>query len=176
MEITVDRSIRHWWVFLVRGILFVLVGLYMALNPASSYVALGFFFGLVILLAGVGELLHVVRDRDKGSRGWHLMLGIIDIILGIVLMSNISAGVTILRIIVGLWFLIRGTSLLSFSRFAGRSALLTVGGIITIIFAILILFNPAFGAMTIILYTAIAFIITGLFNVLLGFRLKRVYP
>ncbi len=148
----------------------------MIASPAGSYAALGFFFGLVIFLAGVAELLHVVRDRSSAGRGWHLFLGIVDIILGFVLMDHVAAGVTILRIIVGIWFLFRGISLFSFSRIAGRSWILTLGGILTVIFALLILFNPVFGAMTIILWTAIAFIITGFFNVMLALRLKRIYP
>lgn len=175
MEMSVDPSLRHWWVFLLRGILFILVGIYMLFAPASGYAALGFLFGLIILLAGISELLHVYRGRSARNRGWHLFLGIVDIILGIILMSNIAASAAILRIIVGIWFLIRGLSLFSFSALGGRSWLLAIGGILVIIFAVLVLFNPIFGAMTIVLWTAIAFIITGLFNVLLALRMKRVY-
>jgi uncharacterized membrane protein HdeD (DUF308 family) len=175
MEITVDRSIRHWWVFLVRGILFVLTGIYMISSPTTSYVALGFFFGLVILLAGVSELLHSYRGRNESSRSWHLMIGLIDIILGVVLMSHISASVTVLRIIVGIWFLFRGISLLGFSGILGKSWVLSLGGVLTLLFGLLVLFNPAFGSMTIILWIAFAFILTGLFNILLAFRLKRFY-
>jgi uncharacterized membrane protein HdeD (DUF308 family) len=176
MEITVDRSIRHWWVFLVRGILFILTGIYMISSPTTSFVALGFFFGLVILLAGVSELLHAYRSRRESSRSWHLMIGLIDIILGVVLMSHVSASVTVLRIIVGIWFLFRGISLLGFSGIMGKSWVLSLGGILTLLFGLLVLFNPAFGSMTIILWIAFAFILTGLFNILLSFRMKRLYP
>jgi uncharacterized membrane protein HdeD (DUF308 family) len=175
MEITVDRSIRHWWVFLVRGILFVLTGIYMINSPTTSYVALGFFFGLVILLAGVSELLHAYQGRKESNRGWHLMIGTIDIILGLILMSHISASVTILRIIVGIWFLFRGISLLGFSGILGKSWILSLGGILTLLFGLLVLFNPSFGAMTIILWIAFAFILTGIFNIFLAFRIKRFY-
>ncbi len=168
--LAVDRSLRHWWVFLIRGLLFILVGIYMVCSPGSSYAALGFLFGLIILLAGIAELLHVYRENN---RGWHLFLGIVDVILGIILMGHLAASVTILRIIVGIWFLLRGFSLLRFSGLIGRSWLLTIGGIITILFAGLILFNPIFGAMTIVLWTAIAFIFTGLFNILLAFSMKK---
>jgi len=47
MEITVDRNWRHWWVFLTRGILFILLGIYMFASPAQSYAALAFLFGLI---------------------------------------------------------------------------------------------------------------------------------
>lgn len=174
MEIlSTDRNIRHWWVFLLRGLLFILVGIYMICSPATSFVMLGFFFGLVILLTGIAELLRISSDKDSGSRNWHLTIGIIDVILGVVLMGHIATSVAILRIIVGIWFLLRGISLISFSRHAaGRSWLIILGGIITAIFGLLIIFNVAFGSMTVILFVALAFIIMGIFNTWLGFNMK----
>ncbi|MBS1501717.1 MAG: DUF308 domain-containing protein [Bacteroidetes bacterium] len=174
MEITVDRRLRHWWVFLIRGLIFILLGIYMIARPASGFAALGFLLGLMILLAGVSELLHVVRDRSAFNRGWHLFIGIIDIILGLILVSHVWASATILRIIVGIWFLFRGISLLSFSGLLRRSWLMIAGGIIVIIFALMVLFNPVFGAMTVVLWTALALIITGVFNVMLAIWMKRL--
>jgi uncharacterized membrane protein HdeD (DUF308 family) len=172
MELSLNRSFRHWWAFLIRGILFVLVGIWMIASPATSFVALGFLFGLVIFIAGLGELLHVVRDKTAANRGWHLFLGIIDIILGLVLMAHVDFSVAILRIIVGAWFLLRGISLISFSRVVGRSWVLTIGGIITALFGLLIIFNVVFGSLTIIIFIALAFVITGIFNIWLGLRMK----
>jgi uncharacterized membrane protein HdeD (DUF308 family) len=170
---TIKRSLRHWWVFLIRGLLFIAVAIYMVCSPITSFVALGFMFGLIIFLAGIVELLHVYRENDAHNRGWHLILGIIDIVLGIILMGHIAASLAILRIIIGIWFLFRGLSLFSFSGLARRSWLLALGGILTIIFAILILFNPVFGTMTMVIYISLAFLITGFFNIIQAFWLKQ---
>ena len=173
MEIfSIDRSIRHWWVFLLRGILFMLAGIYMICSPATGFVALGFFFGLTILLTGIAELVRVSSDRTSGSRGLHLTLGIIDVILGIVFIGHIATSVAILRIIVGLWFLFRSISLISFSRHMHTSWLLTLGGIVTAIFGLMIIFNAVFGSLTVIFFTAFAFIIMGIFNAWLGYNMK----
>ncbi len=172
MDLSVDRRLRHWWVFLLRGILFILVSIWMIASPLTSFVALGFFFGLVIFIAGLGELLHAVRDRTETNRGWHIFLGIVDLILGLVLMGHVAAGVAILRIIVGIWFLLRGFSLISFSRTLGKSLILTISGIIIVIFGLMIIFNAFFGSITLITFIAVAFFITGTFNVWLGFRMK----
>lgn len=173
MEITsLDRSLRYWWVILIRGILFIILGIYMVCQPASGYAALGFLFGLFILLAGIAELLRVVGDHSSGSRAWHLLLGIIDIIVGIVFVTHIIASADVLRVVVGLYFLFRGVSLLSYSHFRGRSWPLILGGAITAIFGLFIIFNAVFGAITIIVLTAIAFIIMGVFNVWLGLHMR----
>jgi uncharacterized membrane protein HdeD (DUF308 family) len=173
MDLGIDRSIRHWWVFLIRGILFVAVGIYMIASPVASFITLGFLFGLIIFVAGVSELFHVVRDHTQAGRSWHLMLGIIDLILGSVLMSHVAASMAILRIALGLWFLFRGVSLFMFSRRTGSSWLLIAGAVLTFIFGLLILFNPTFGDLTIIIWTAIAFIVVGFFNVAIGLMMRR---
>jgi len=172
MELSVDRSFRQWWVFLIRGILFILVGIYMIASPAASFVALGFIFGLMILMAGISELVNVSRSNSPGNRSWHLGLGIVEVILGIVLMSHVATSVAIIRIIVGLWFIFRGVTLFNFARATHASWIMTLGGILTLIFGLLILFDVVFGSVTLIAFAAMGFIITGFFNVMLGYTMK----
>ena len=173
MEITSpDRGLRYWWVILIRGILFILLGIYMIFEPVSGYAALGFLFGLFILLTGIAELLRVVGDHSSGGRAWHLLLGLVDLMLGVVFVTHIIAGADVLRVIVGLYFLSRGISLLSYSHFRGRSWPLILGGAITAMFGLFIIFNAVFGAITLIVFTAIAFIIMGVFNVWLGLHVR----
>lgn len=174
METFVSRRPRHWWVFLIRGLLFVALGIYMVAVPGVTYAALGFIFGLIILVAGVSELLHSVQDKDAYNRGWHIFIGLIDLILGIVLVGHIAASATILRIIVGIWFLFGGFSILSISGLLGRHWITTLGGIIILLLAILILFDPVFGAITIVFWTAFAFVMNGIFNIILSARLRQL--
>jgi hypothetical protein len=141
-------------------------------RPGAGIAALGFFFGLIIFVAGVGELLHATNSRHNRNRRWHLLLGIIDLILGVVLMAHMGTSMDILRVLVGVWFLFRGLSLIFFSWLGGRSWLLITGGILTAVFGALIIFNWAFGSLTIIICMAIALIISGLFNVLQGWLMK----
>lgn len=172
MELLNDYRIRNWWVFLLRGLIFLLLGIYMIASPAESFAALALIFGIIILITGVVELIRVFFDKGHRSRSWHLAIGLIDLVLGIILVGDIGASETILRIIAGVWFLFRGFSMLSFSNLGGRSWVITIGGVLIIFLGLMVLFNPAFGALTIVLWTAWAFIITGAFNMILAFRLR----
>jgi uncharacterized membrane protein HdeD (DUF308 family) len=172
MEQITERSFRHWWVFLLRGLLWIGLGIYMIAEPAASFAALGFIFGLILFLTGVFELVRVTRERTQTGRSWHLMLGIIDVVLGAVLMSHVATSMAILRIILGLWFVFRGFSLFSFAGHTSHSWLVYAGALMVFVFGLLVLFNPAFGDMTIILWTALAFIVTGIFNIYLGYLVK----
>lgn len=172
MEITVGRGIRLWWVFVLRGILFVLLGIYLFAAPASGLIAVGFMFGLIIFLAGIADLLRAYQDRDQSDRGWHLFTGIIDLVLGIVLMTHLGASLTVLRIVIGFYFLFRGLMIFSFRRAAQGSWWVILGALVVLLFVGMIWFNAAFGAMTIVLWIALAFVVTGILNIMLGLRLK----
>lgn len=172
MEITVDRSLRHWWVFVLRGIVFALVGVYIFMSPASAYLALSFMFGLVILLAGISELLHAYQDRGAANRGWHLFVGLVDLVIGLVLVSHLAASMDVLRVIMGVYFLFRGLSIVNFRRFARRPIWVLAGAVVVLLFGIMVIANPTFGAATIIIWTGAAFIVTGILNILLGIRMK----
>lgn len=172
METAIKNRLRHWWMFLLRGLLFIFLGVYMLSAPLRSYAALSLLFGILVLIAGVVELIHAFSNRHTNSWWWHLLVGVIDLVLGIILVSNLTVSMSVLPFVLGAWFLVRGVSLLTFATAVQRSFWVIAGGILTILFALLVMFNPAFGAITIVIWTAIAFIIAGIFNGLLAFRLK----
>ncbi|MFI5161082.1 MAG: HdeD family acid-resistance protein [Sphingobacteriales bacterium] len=174
MEISVDRNWRHWWVFLVRGILFMLLGAYMFATPANSFAALAFAFGLIIFVAGVGELIRVMRENSAADRGWHLALGLFDLIIGVALIGHLAVGEDILRIVVGLWIIFRGITLLLSGNRPPRSWFLVAGGVVVAVFGLFVLIKPVFGGVTIVVWTAFALVVMGVMNILLSLRMKRL--
>ncbi|WP_139112898.1 HdeD family acid-resistance protein [Mucilaginibacter sp. PPCGB 2223] len=172
MEITVDRSIRHWWVFVLRGACFFFLAIYLFGSPENALQVMGYLFSLVILFAGLTEIFHAYNDVLSPVRGWYWIIGIVDIILSIVLFSHVGASIIILRIILGLYILFRGISILSFRGSFGRSWWVTIGGLVVFIFGLIVLFNAGFGNMTMVTWTALACLLMGLLNILLGLRMK----
>jgi len=172
MEITVDRSIRHWWVFVLRGAGFFFLAIYLLGSPENALQIMGYLFSLAILFAGLTEIFHAYNDKYSTVRSWHWIIGIVDIILGFILFSHVGTSVAILRIVLGLYILFRGISILSFRQSFGRNWWVTIGGLIVFIFGLIVLFNGAFGNMTMVTWSAIAFLVMGLLNILLGLRLK----
>src|ERR1700759_5668253 len=153
MEITVDRSLRHWWVFVLRGVVFIALGIYIFTSPESAYLALSFLFGLIILLAGVSELLHAYQDKGAANRGWHLFVGLIDLSVGVILLSHLAASMDVMPVILGVYFLFRGISMFNFRGFARRPGWILAVAVIVFLFGILVIANPVFGAATIVIWT-----------------------
>lgn len=172
MATDLPGNAKYWWIFLLCALLFILLGFYMISVPAVSYMALSLLFGTIILLTGIAEMAHAFSNRHSKRWGWRVFAGAIDLVFGLILVFNLRISMAVLPILMGLWFLIRGISLLSFASVVRHSSWLIAGGILTVIFALLVMFFPAFGAMTIVLWTAMAFIIAGIFTGLLAFRLK----
>jgi uncharacterized membrane protein HdeD (DUF308 family) len=156
-------------------VVFILVSAYLFFSPVSGLLALSFLFGLIILLTGIAELLRSYRDHGPGNRGWHLFIGLIDLLIGLILLSHLAASLVIIRFIVGFYFLFRGISLLSFSRVGRRSWWVVIGGLLVVIVAVLVMVNPLFGNATLLIWLELAFFVTGLLNVMLGLRLKPAY-
>ena len=98
----------------------------------------------------------------------------IEVILGLVLMSYLAASMDVLRVIVGIYFLYRGLSVLSFRGLARGNWWVILGALLVLLFSILVLVNPAFGTMSVVIWIGMAFLVTGMLNVMLGMRMKHV--
>jgi uncharacterized membrane protein HdeD (DUF308 family) len=169
------NELRYWWFFLLRGLIFLIAGFFTFRYPLASYITLSVFFGVIMLITGVIELLYAIQHRHTKRWGWRLAISIIDLILGIILVIDIGVSMAVLPFMVGLWFLFRGITMISFLgivKNAYSKGWLIVGGILLIFSAILILINPVIGAFTIIIWTGIAFVTAGIFNIVLAFALK----
>jgi len=172
----VGRNVRYWWIFLLRGLLFVIAGVFTFRYPFESYVTLSIFFGVTMLFTGILELIFTLSTPKINGWGWRLAGSLIDLILGIILILDIGISMAVLPFLVSFWFLFRGITLLSFSgvvRNGGSTAWMIIGGILLIFFAILIMINPVLGALTIVTWTGLAFIVAGIFNIILTIQLKK---
>ena len=86
---TVKTAINYWWVSLLSGIFFVIVGIWVFKTPLESYLALAILFSVAFFVSGIFEITYAVSNRSQlEGWGWALTGGIIDLILGFILMSN----------------------------------------------------------------------------------------
>ena len=95
------------WGSLILGILFVLVSLISFQDPVGNLVAIVVVFAIFAFLKGIFELF--VRNRMKELTGYKgkmpLVIGIIDILVGIFFLFNIGAGVVALPFVFAIWFI-----------------------------------------------------------------------
>ncbi|BDP79341.1 membrane protein [Enterococcus faecium] len=95
------------WGSLILGILFVLVSLLSFQDPVGNLVAIVVVFAIFAFIKGIFELF--VRNRLKELTGYKgkmpLIIGIIDILVGVFFLFNIGAGVAALPFVFAVWFI-----------------------------------------------------------------------
>lgn len=177
---TFNDTIKHWYIPAIVGSIFIVVGIYTFASPATSYVALSILFSLSFLFSGISEIVFSLTNRNEMDNwGWVLAFGILTTVIGGLLLSNPAVSMATLTFYVGFLILFRSISALSFSLDLkdygiGDWGALMALSVIGLIFSIIMIWNPAFAGMTIVIWTGLAFITTGIFSLYMAFKLKKL--
>ena len=170
-----NRFGNVWWLFFIRGLLALMLGIAALFWPDKTLALLVRLVGFFALLDGVTSLISMMRTRETGS---YLTSGLISLAVGLVLLFWPGVTVKLMMIILGVWALFQGVSLFLAARQSSvddpdRSLLFTIGAIAALIGIVLIAW-PATGAVTISwIIAAIAFIASALL-ISLSLRLRRI--
>ena len=125
------------------------LGVFIWLNPAATLMALALYIGIVFIIVGAGYFAASFSFRS----GWYLLVGLLDILVGIIFVSNLSVSAASLPIIFAVWCLAVGAVQVASAfqlRLAGFPWGWSLGaGLLGILFGFLILAYPALGALTI---------------------------
>ena len=164
-----------WWAFLVRGLLALALGIGALFWPEAALTLLVQLVAVFALLDGGAAIFSAFRSRDPGT---YLLPGLVSLAVGAILLFMPGVTVRLLLIILGIWALLQGGSLLLVARKMdttdpNRGAVDTLGVIAAIIGGILLAW-PGSGAVAISwLIAALAFLVAALM-IFLALRLRRV--
>jgi uncharacterized membrane protein HdeD (DUF308 family) len=164
-----------WWLILMGGILNVIVGILLLVNPAKTTIAFAWVLGLYWFVQGIFVLIGMFLDHS--AWGWKLFMGIIGILAGIVVMRHpIASAVaipSILILLLGIQGLIMGgISLVLAFRGGGWGA--GIFGALSILFGIILVLNYAnLGTVLAFIWiVAIFALFGGIFQIFQAFRLR----
>lgn len=176
------QAIRYWWLLLAVGLLLLAVGILIFLFPARSYLGLSMLLGWVILLAGILEVVLSATNRHFiTGRGWMLAGGIIEIILGLVLIFNVALAATMLPLLLGFWLLMRAFSTIGLGSDMRTLEISGAGwtilmGILLLICSLWILFQPVgVGTSAVIVWVGITMLFAGAAACTLAMQLRRAH-
>ena len=93
---------------MLLGIIFFIVGIVVFFEPSGTYLALSVLFGNVVILSGAFELYLGTKAHTGSGMGWYIAGGVIESLLGILLLCTPSMLFTILPFVLGFWLLFRG--------------------------------------------------------------------
>ena len=77
-----SRTVRHWWLYLITGILSIIAGIVVFCNPIESYLTLSIMFGILMLVSGIVELVVSSTSRNYfTTRSYSIVGGILDLLI-----------------------------------------------------------------------------------------------
>jgi uncharacterized membrane protein HdeD (DUF308 family) len=178
---TLKNAIKHWYLSLILGILFIFAGIWVLRTPLESYLALSILFSVTIFVSGIFEIIYSVTNRkEMDNWGWVFAGGIIDLLFGFWLMSSPLLSIAVLPFVVGFMLMFRSMFAMGFAfdlkAFAVKDwGLLLALGILGVLFSFILLWKPLFAGLTIVIWTGCAFITLGIYRIILSFKLKQLH-
>jgi uncharacterized membrane protein HdeD (DUF308 family) len=174
---TIHSDIKNWWLFILKGLLFIGAGIYVFCSPLAGYIGLSVLFSIIIIFSGVSHIYFASVNSAMKGWGWSLVSGILDLIIGIYLFSYPLVTMATLPIFLGFWLLFRSFYLMGVAfdlRSYGVSSWsgLLIGSILLLITALLVMYFPAAGAAGLVVVSGIALVIGGILNIMLALKFK----
>ncbi|MER7502802.1 HdeD family acid-resistance protein [Nonomuraea pusilla] len=167
---------QSWSLLLVRGIAAVILGILAIVWPGITLLVLVIIFGLYAIIGGISSLVAGLRHRSD-SRAWLILSGVLGIIAGII--AFVWPGLTSLALlyVVAFWAIFSGLSEIvggiQLRKRIQNEWMLIVGGILSLIFGLLLLFFPGAGLLSLVWLLGIFAILYGIAMIILSFTLKK---
>jgi len=170
------KNTISWWIYLLKGVLLIVLGIWMLKMPRESFNAILLVIGLLIAIGGLLETFMALYYRKVLMEwGWSLSAGILDILIGILLMANPETILILITLFISFWLVLRAVlaiweamELRKEGRRNWRWMLLL--GILILLLAIVLIWHPQLVGLTIIFWIAISIVSLGLLRIILAFR------
>ena len=177
----IRQSVKHWYIHLIIGLIFIATGIWAFTSPIQSYVALSIVFSISFLVSGIMEILFAISNKQVLENwGWTLVLGIFTALIGVMLIANPAISAVTLPLYVGFMLMLH-----SFWAIGSAFDLKDYGvngwgvslfiGILGVLFASLLIVRPAIGGLTIVIMTGMALIASGAFNLFLSIKMRKIH-
>jgi uncharacterized membrane protein HdeD (DUF308 family) len=183
MESVLKKSkfmIKNWWLPLLIGAAFILVGIWTISTPVASYMTLAIIFASFMFVSGIFQLIFSISNRNEiDDWGWHFAGAMFDFVIGAVLFFHPALTMAVLPFMIAFYFMFKGFATFGFAfdmkKYGSDGwGWLLFSGALSLLFSLMIIFNPTLGGLTIVFFTALAFFSLGLFNITLAFILKKM--
>ena len=170
---------RYWWLPVMRGIAGVVFGVIAFAYPGLALTTLVLLFGAWVLIDGVFRIIGATAGRASDPDwGFHLIIGVLGIVVGVLTFR--APGITALALIIYIaaWALMIGAAEIALAIKLRREIkgewFLILMGLASIIFAVLLLWNPGPGAVALLWLIASYAIVFGVLAIFFGFRLRSL--
>ena len=173
-------TVKNWWVFLIVGILLIIGSIWIFRTPIESFISLAVIFSILILISGVFSIIFAFTNKEKIENwGLYLIGGILDVIVGFILLSYPGITILVFSLFIGFWLMFRGFNTISTSLELKKEGAMNWGwilllGALIIILAFMSIVNPLIGAGYLVFTLALSIFLLGVANIFLSLQLRKI--
>lgn len=166
-----------WWLYLVMGVISLAGGVFALANPFFASVIVLQFVAAIFLIVGTMQVVFTLRS-PHGFFWFDLVMGALQIVLGVMLATNVLGGLVSLTLILALLLLVEGV-ILCLAGIGLRPfrpwLWLIIAGVVSILLAVMVLAGlPDTAKMWLGILLGIDLISNGAWLVVVGMLLRRV--
>ena len=137
------------WSSLIIGVSFLIIGVFIISFPEENLFAITWLIGLLFIINGFLEIFvrQVIKRTANQSATMLIILGIINIILGLLILFNVVTSTTFIVYLFAIWFIINAFfNMFNVTPLEKSNKIFHIISIIlnilAILFGIILLFNP----------------------------------
>jgi len=170
---------RNWGVLLGFGIILAGLGTAVMVWPQATIGVIAILLGVALLIGGLFSLIAAVTrsDHPTSLRVLSGVSGVLSIVLGGFALSGITKAVTILALMIGFGWIVRGIGdlVLGFGAKGARGRGLTIAaGAIGVAAGIVLLVWPSITLLALAYVSGILLILLGILQIVMAIRVRSV--
>ncbi|MGH3762614.1 HdeD family acid-resistance protein [Actinophytocola sp.] len=167
---------RRWHLVVLRGVVAVGFGIVAIAWPEITVLALAVLWGAYMLLDGITS---IVLGMGRGSdRTYLIALGVLGIAAGVISFVWPRITVVVLLVVIAVWAIVAGAvqvaAAIRLRKVISSEWFLAVCGVVTLVLGLLLIVQPAEGAIALLIAIATFAIAWGVVLVVLGLRLRQL--
>jgi uncharacterized membrane protein HdeD (DUF308 family) len=162
---------------ILLGVLAIIVGIIALAWPAVTVLALVYLFAIYAFVDAVLQGTRAFGSRTAGPVFGHLFLAVIDVAAGVIALVWPGPTAFVLVLIVGIWAFVGGFFEI-FAAFqsgetAGTRALFILGGLVSVLFGVVLFARPGVGAVTLALLFGFFSLVYGISQIVMGVHVRQ---
>ncbi|WP_421695763.1 HdeD family acid-resistance protein [Aestuariivirga sp.] len=171
---------KNWWALLLRGIAAIVFGVLAFAWPGITVLSLVILYGAYALVDGVFAIFAAISGGTPAPRWWLAIVGVVGVLAGISAFAFPALVTLYLLLFIGVWAIVSGVfeiiGAIRLRKEIDNEWLLILHGVITVLFGLVMVFEPVTAALALIWVIGAYAIAAGVLLVVLAFRLKRHAP
>jgi uncharacterized membrane protein HdeD (DUF308 family) len=173
----IENLQKNWWLIALRGVLAILFGLLALFSPYIVVFSLITFFAFFAILSGV-FIVTLAFLGEIDNRVLRIIEGLIFIVTGAVVLLNPVSAVGGIMIFIAAWAIVSGLlqiiGAIRMRKIITNEWYMIFSGVISIIFGVILAANLITGAGVLVMVFGVYAILSGLFTLLLSFKVKKL--